>query len=87
MKGMYQNNTRILDEIIIYQRPYYEKYELGYNQKDKGSSLKTTEKEVEKKSYAEIVKGSPKREEGKNIQEEDYRDTAPPRIFRVQNQQ
>jgi predicted acetyltransferase len=28
-KGMQQNNTKILDEIINIQRPYYEKYILG----------------------------------------------------------
>jgi hypothetical protein len=54
---------------------------------EKGSSSKTTEQEEEQRSYAEIVRGSPKKEEGKKIQEEDYRDTAPPRRFRIQNQQ
>jgi hypothetical protein len=87
MKDMQQNNTRILDEIISSQRPYYDKSGLGYNQTEKGLSSKTTEQEAEQRSYAEIVRGSPKREEGKKIQEEDYRDTAPPRRFRIQNQQ
>jgi hypothetical protein len=31
-KDMQQNNTKIFDEIISSQRPYYEKYGLGYNQ-------------------------------------------------------
>jgi hypothetical protein len=82
-KDMQQNNTKVLDEIISSQRPYHDKYGLGYNQTEKGSSSKTTEQ----RSYAEIVRGSPKKEEGKRNQEEDYRDTAPPRRFRIQNQQ
>jgi hypothetical protein len=80
---MQQNNTKVLDEIISSQRPYYDKSGLGYNQIEKGSSSKTTEQ----RSYAETVRGSPKKEEGKRNQEEYYRDTAPPRRFRIQNQQ
>jgi hypothetical protein len=82
-KDMQQNNTKVLDEIISSQRPYHEKYGLGYNQTEKGSSSKTTKQ----RSYAEIVRGSSKKEEGKRNQEEDYRYTAPPRRFIFQNQQ
>jgi hypothetical protein len=44
-KDMQQNNTRILDNIINSQRPYYDRYGLGYNQTqtEKGSSSKMTE--------------------------------------------
>jgi nickel-dependent lactate racemase len=31
-KDMQQNNTKILDEIISSQRPYYDRTGLGYNQ-------------------------------------------------------
>jgi hypothetical protein len=82
---MKQNNTKILDEIFKSQRPYSDRSELRYNhmQIDKGSISKTTEHEVERKIYAEIVRGSPKKEEGKKIQEEEQRETTPPRIFKT----
>jgi hypothetical protein len=43
-KYMQQNNTKILDEIINSQRPYYDRTRLGYNQMqtEKGSSSKST---------------------------------------------
>jgi hypothetical protein len=41
-----------------------------------------TEKEEEPRSYAESVRGPSKKEEYMNTQEEDYKDTAPPRLFR-----
>jgi hypothetical protein len=41
-KDMQKNNTRVLDEIISSQRPYHEKYGLGYSQTEKGSSSKET---------------------------------------------
>jgi hypothetical protein len=73
-----------LDEIISSQRPYHEKYRLGYNQTEKGSSSKTTEQ----RSYVEIVRGSSKKEERKRNQEEDYKDTLHnPEGSRFQNQQ
>jgi hypothetical protein len=34
-KDMQQNNTRILDNIINSQRPYYDRSGLGYNQTDR----------------------------------------------------
>jgi hypothetical protein len=47
-----------LDEIIDIQRPYYDRFRLGYNQMqtEKGSSSKVTEKEEKKSTYVEIVK-------------------------------
>jgi hypothetical protein len=79
-KDMQQNSTKILDEIINSQRPYYDRSGLGYNQMqtEKGSSSKTTEQEAEQRTYAEIVRGT---------QEENHRGTGPPRRFRTQNQQ
>jgi hypothetical protein len=69
-----------LYEIISIQSPYHEKYGLGYNQTEKGSSSKTTKQ----RSYAETVRGYPKKEERKrNIQEEDYMDTTPPLRFKL----
>jgi hypothetical protein len=87
-KDMQQNNTKILDNIINSQRPYYERSGLGYNQTqtEKGSSSKMIEQEAEPRSYAEIVRG-PSKEEDMKTQGEDYRDTAPPRRFKSQYQQ
>jgi hypothetical protein len=76
-----QNSSKVLDDIISSQKSYLGKSELGYNQKEKGSSSKTTEKETNPNSYVETIKGD------KNIYKEDYRDTPPLRRFRFQNQQ
>jgi hypothetical protein len=61
---------------------------LGYNhmQIEKGSSSKTIEHEAEQSNYAEIVKGTIKKEEYKKTQEENHRGIGPPRIFITQNQ-
>lgn len=85
---MQQNNTRILDNIINSQRPYYDISGLGYNQMQtkKGSSSKTTEQEAKPRSYAKVVKG-PSKEEDTKTQGEDYRDTTPLRRFINQYQQ
>jgi hypothetical protein len=44
---MQQKNTRILDNIINIQIPYYDRYGLGYNQMqtNKVSTSETTKKE------------------------------------------
>jgi hypothetical protein len=75
-----QNNSKVLDDIINSQKPHHDKYELGYNQTENGSSSKTTEQETYPKIYAETIKGD------MNTYKEDYRDTPPPRRFRFQNQ-
>jgi hypothetical protein len=51
-KDMQQNNTKILDEVIIIQRPYYGKSRLRYKKThtEKGLSSITTEKEEEQNS-------------------------------------
>jgi hypothetical protein len=69
-----------LDDIISSQKYYLDKSRLGYNQKEKGSSSKTIEKETNPKRYVETIKGD------KKIYKEDYRDTPPLRRFRFQNQ-
>jgi hypothetical protein len=76
-----QNSSKVLDDIISSEKSHIEKYELGYNQTEKGSSSKTTEEETYPKRYAEIIKGDRK------IYKEYYRDTPPPRRFIFQNQQ
>jgi hypothetical protein len=76
-----QNNSQVLDDIISSQKYHHDKSGLGYNQTEKGSRSKTTEKETYPKSYAETIKGD------RNIYKEDYKDTPPPRRFRFQNQQ
>jgi hypothetical protein len=37
-----QNKTKVLDDIINSQKPHHDKFGLGYNQTEKGSSSKTT---------------------------------------------
>jgi hypothetical protein len=80
---MQHNNTKVLNVIISIQRPYHDKFRLGYNQTKKGSSSKATKQ----RSYAKTLRGYLKKEEGKRNQEEYYRDTTPPKIFKTQNQQ
>jgi hypothetical protein len=76
-----QNSSKVLDDIISGQKSHFDKTRLGYNQTEKVSSSKTTEQETYPKSYAETIKGD------RRIYKEDYRDTPPPRRFRLQNQQ
>ena len=71
-----QNSSKVLDDIISSQKYYLDKSGLGYNQTEKGSSSKTTEKETNPKIYPETIKGD------KNIYKEDYRDTPPLRRFK-----
>jgi hypothetical protein len=75
-----QNSSKVLNDIIISQRPNHDKSRLGYNQTEKGSSSKTTKQETYPKSYVETIKGDRK------VYRENYRDTPPPRRFRFQNQ-
>jgi hypothetical protein len=74
-----QNSSKVLDDIISSQKSHLDKSGLGYNQKEKGSSSKTTEQETNTKLYAETITGDRK------IYKEDYRDTPPSRRFRFQN--
>jgi hypothetical protein len=76
-----QNSSKVLDDIISSQKSHLDKFELGYNQTEKESSSKTTEKETNPKMFVETIKGD------KKIYKEDYRETPPPRRFRSQNQQ
>jgi hypothetical protein len=76
-----QNSSKVLDDIIISKKSYFDKSRLGYNQTKKRLSSKTTKQETNPKSYAETIKGD------KKIYKENYRDTPPPRRFRFQNQQ
>jgi hypothetical protein len=75
-----QNNSKVLDDIISSQKTHHDKSRLGYNQKKKGSSSKTTEQETYPNSYAETIK------EDRKTYKEDYIDTPPPRRFRFHNQ-
>jgi hypothetical protein len=47
-----QNNLKVLDDIINSKKSHLGKFVLGYNQTEKGSSSKTTEKETNPKIYA-----------------------------------
>ena len=60
---MQQKSTKILDEIINVEWSNHERYGLGYNQTEKGSSFMTAEEEVETNTYVEVTRGSTKKEE------------------------
>jgi hypothetical protein len=51
-----QNSSKVLDDIISSQKSHLEESGLAYNQIEKGSSSKTTEKETNPKSYVETIK-------------------------------
>jgi hypothetical protein len=70
-----QNSSKVLDDIISSQKSHVDKFGLGYNQIERGSSSKTTKQETNPKSYAETIK------EDRKMYKEDYRDTPPPRRF------
>ena len=76
-----KNSSKVLDDIISSKKSHIDKFGLGYNQIEKGSSSKTTEQETNPKSYAKKIK------EDRKIYKEDYRDTPPPRNldFRINN--
>jgi hypothetical protein len=66
------NSTKILDEIICNKKPFYDKSGLGYKQNntDEGSSSMMIGNEAEKRSYADTIKGSIKKEECKPLKED-----------------
>ena len=71
IKQNFDNNTKILDQIISIQRSVYDKLGLGYKQNntEKGSSSLVIENE--KRSYADTtIKDSVKKEECKPLKEE-----------------
>jgi rubrerythrin len=71
-----KNISKVLDDIINSQKYHLDKFELGYNQTEKGSSSRTIKQETYPKSHAETIKGDRK------IYKEDYKDTPPPKRFR-----
>jgi flagellar biosynthesis chaperone FliJ len=52
-----QNSSKVLDDIISSQKSYLDKSRLGYNQTEKGSSSKTTEKKKIQKVMQKQSKG------------------------------
>jgi hypothetical protein len=76
-----QNSSKVLDDIISSKKSHLDKSGLGYNQTEKGSISKTTEKETNPKIYEKTII------EDRKISKEDYRDTPPQRRFIFQNQQ
>jgi len=82
-----QNRSKVSDEIIISQMPHHDRYRLGYNQIEKGSSSKTTNQEKKPRSYIETITRSPEKEEHKKFHKEYHIDTPPPKRFIFQNQQ
>jgi hypothetical protein len=87
-KDMQQNNTRILDNIINSQRPYYDRSGLGYNQTETRERFKLQNDRARSrtKKLCRSCQRSLERRRQKT-QGEDYRNTAPPRRFRSQYQQ
>jgi hypothetical protein len=75
-----QNSSKVLDDIISSKKSHLDKFGLGYNHTEKGSSSKTTQQETYPKGYAETIKGDRK------IYKEDYMEIPPPRRFIFQNQ-
>jgi hypothetical protein len=55
-----QNSSKVLNDIIISQKPHHEKYGLEDNQTEKGLIFKTKEQETYPKIYAETIKGDRK---------------------------
>ena len=51
-----QNSSKFLYDIINSKKSHLDKSGLGYNQTEKGSSSKTTEKETNPKRYVETIK-------------------------------
>jgi hypothetical protein len=51
-----QRTSKVFNDIINSQKTYHGKSEIGYNQTEKGSSSKTTERETYPKSYEETIK-------------------------------
>jgi hypothetical protein len=66
------NHTKILDETIFNQKPFYEKSRLGYkkNNINEGSSSMMTGNEEDQISYLDTIKGSIKKEEWKPLKED-----------------
>ena len=68
----YENNSKILEQIISNQNPFFDKTSIGYNQNiDEASSSKTTGNEEKPRSFTEVVKGSTNEDEIK-CQPEQY---------------
>jgi hypothetical protein len=51
-----QNNSKVLDNIINSQRPHHEKFKLGYNHTERGSSSKTTDQETQPRNCAYTIR-------------------------------
>jgi hypothetical protein len=66
------NNTKILDEIICNQKPFYDDSGLGYKQNNiyEGSSSMMKGNEAEQRNYVDIIKGSIKKEERKPLKKD-----------------
>ena len=55
----YENNSKILEQIISNQNPFFDKTSIGYKQNiNEASSLMTTCNEEKPRSYAKVVKDS-----------------------------
>ena len=60
----YDNSSKILEQIISNQKPFFDKTGIGYKQNtDEVSSSIMTGNEEKPRSYAEVVKDSPNEEE------------------------
>ena len=60
----YENNSKILEEIISNQKPFFDKTDIGYKKNtNEASSSMLTDNEKKTRSYAEFVKDSTNEEE------------------------
>jgi hypothetical protein len=82
-----------LDEITCNQKSFYDKFGLGYKQNniDEGSSSMMTGNEAKKRSYADTIKGSIKKEEckppKKDIQKPEIKKIMHLQEYGISNQQ
>ena len=60
----YENSSKILEQIISNQKPFFDKTDIGYKQNtDEAPSSMTTGNEEKPRSYAKVVKASTNEEE------------------------
>ena len=70
IKQNFDNSTKILDQIISSQRLVYDKSGLGYNQNNTKMGSSSTVRENDKRSYADIIRESVKKEDCEPLKED-----------------
>ena len=65
IKSKFENNSKVLDDILSRQRPLSEKYGLGYDKAKKPEYSSFTDQGGNKRSYVDVLKSLVKKEERK----------------------